>query len=134
MLHNKTKTTNRVKRSRSRKLRVQCSFFFFQAEDGIRDYKVTGVQTCALPISHDRVDPSLVNTLNQQIQLLPDPLKQLFLFDPVGFIASGNLSPQLRALLQGIQPSNTQASLSAQFQIGKRISFSPTIGYYHQDQ
>src|SRR2546426_10457302 len=27
--------------------------FFFQAEDGIRDYKVTGVQTCALPISHD---------------------------------------------------------------------------------
>src|SRR5205807_3990182 len=27
-----------------------CLFFFFQAEDGIRDYKVTGVQTCALPI------------------------------------------------------------------------------------
>src|ERR1039457_1762014 len=27
-------------------------FFFFQAEDGIRDYKVTGVQTCALPICH----------------------------------------------------------------------------------
>src|SRR6266850_7265637 len=28
-------------------------FFFFQAEDGIRDYKVTGVQTCALPISRE---------------------------------------------------------------------------------
>src|SRR5690349_25167006 len=27
------------------------SFFFFQAEDGIRDLYVTGVQTCALPIS-----------------------------------------------------------------------------------
>src|SRR5256884_4127837 len=27
------------------------SFFFFQAEDGIRDVAVTGVQTCALPIS-----------------------------------------------------------------------------------
>src|SRR3989442_9909399 len=26
-------------------------FFFFQAEDGIRDADVTGVQTCALPIS-----------------------------------------------------------------------------------
>src|SRR5690606_7424397 len=26
-------------------------FFFFQAEDGIRDFHVTGVQTCALPIS-----------------------------------------------------------------------------------
>src|SRR5688500_19671024 len=30
---------------------VSNHFFFFQAEDGIRDYKVTGVQTCALPIS-----------------------------------------------------------------------------------
>src|SRR2546426_2639062 len=30
---------------------VVSGFFFFQAEDGIRDYKVTGVQTCALPIS-----------------------------------------------------------------------------------
>src|SRR2546426_4584636 len=29
---------------------VQTCAFFFQAEDGIRDYKVTGVQTCALPI------------------------------------------------------------------------------------
>src|SRR5437763_11992452 len=27
-----------------------CFFFFFQAEDGIRDTSVTGVQTCALPI------------------------------------------------------------------------------------
>src|SRR5256886_3863003 len=41
-------------------------FFFFQAEDGIRDLTVTGVQTCALPISvlariskkwNDRCDP-----------------------------------------------------------------------------
>src|SRR5256884_1117920 len=29
-------------------------FFFFQAEDGIRDVAVTGVQTCALPISYCR--------------------------------------------------------------------------------
>src|SRR5260370_32593930 len=29
-------------------------FFFFQAEDGIRDSSVTGVQTCALPISKQR--------------------------------------------------------------------------------
>src|SRR5207244_9842535 len=28
----------------------ECAFFFFQAEDGIRDDLVTGVQTCALPI------------------------------------------------------------------------------------
>src|SRR5207253_4745009 len=30
---------------------MMCLFFFFQAEDGIRDGHVTGVQTCALPIS-----------------------------------------------------------------------------------
>src|SRR5256885_16321939 len=35
-----------------RRSQEDCStvFCFFQAEDGIRDYKVTGVQTCALPI------------------------------------------------------------------------------------
>src|SRR5207237_3451855 len=31
------------------------SLFFFQAEDGIRDSSVTGVQTCALPISADEL-------------------------------------------------------------------------------
>src|SRR2546427_8604215 len=34
---------------------VDSVFFFFQAEDGIRDLTVTGVQTCALPISIDQV-------------------------------------------------------------------------------
>ena len=34
-------------------------FFFFQAEDGIRDYKVTGVQTCALPICQGRIELEL---------------------------------------------------------------------------
>src|SRR5205085_8075883 len=33
-------------------------FFFFQAEDGIRDLTVTGVQTCALPIFHTLGDRS----------------------------------------------------------------------------
>src|SRR5205807_2776757 len=32
--------------------------FFFQAEDGIRDYKVTGVQTCALPICGEQDEAS----------------------------------------------------------------------------
>src|SRR5437879_10212301 len=33
------------------RLSIISYFFFFQAEDGIRDTSVTGVQTCALPIS-----------------------------------------------------------------------------------
>src|SRR5256885_2600048 len=45
---------SRGDRSRGNRVtRVFC--FFFQAEDGIRDYKVTGVQTCALPISVDMI-------------------------------------------------------------------------------
>src|SRR5260221_7942964 len=32
-------------------------FFFFQAEDGIRDHCVIGVQTCALPIYHRQYQP-----------------------------------------------------------------------------
>src|SRR5262249_39645722 len=44
---------------------VQCSgFFFFQAEDGIRDWSVTGVQTCALPIL--RLLPRLIDPAGQK--------------------------------------------------------------------
>src|SRR5947209_16840417 len=35
--------------------------FFFQAEDGIRDIGVTGVQTCALPISSMALAPILID-------------------------------------------------------------------------
>ena len=36
--------------------------FFFQAEDGIRDYDVTGVQTCALPISVHKQENDVLGT------------------------------------------------------------------------
>src|SRR5688572_21074944 len=40
-------------------------FFFFQAEDGIRDLTVTGVQTCALPIFIPALLPGFVGGLKQ---------------------------------------------------------------------
>src|SRR5439155_7137079 len=45
---------------------IYCSiyFFFFQAEDGIRDGHVTGVQTCALPIFQD-LDARIVLTVER---------------------------------------------------------------------
>src|SRR5256884_4966043 len=51
-------------------LHVACItiFFFFQAEDGIRDVAVTGVQTCALPISFDAND-HLILIANRHFQL-----------------------------------------------------------------
>src|SRR5947209_10053174 len=42
--------------------------FFFQAEDGIRDIGVTGVQTCALPISE--LDPQLAEMLRPKVERL----------------------------------------------------------------
>ena len=43
-------------------------FFFFQAEDGIRDWSVTGVQTCALPIYHlGQLSPDVTHNLLTQI-------------------------------------------------------------------
>src|SRR6266852_8659630 len=46
------------------------SFFFFQAEDGIRDATVTGVQTCALPIYARGEILELKTTLNTMVDQL----------------------------------------------------------------
>src|SRR5256885_2669552 len=43
-------------------------FFFFQAEDGIRDYKVTGVQTCALPIWRHAVEGEALPDVPRRFQ------------------------------------------------------------------
>src|SRR5256886_15874378 len=47
---------------------IFCLFFFFQAEDGIRDLTVTGVQTCALPISSDAMSAAIMNVGSGVIQ------------------------------------------------------------------
>src|SRR2546429_2989499 len=50
-------------------------FFFFQAEDGIRDVAVTGVQTCALPISS--FTPTLQpDTARLPVQSVPVTIRQ----------------------------------------------------------
>src|SRR5436309_4938530 len=87
-------------------------FFFFQAEDGIRDFHVTGVQTCALPISG-----SLAHELNQPLGIIlsnaqaaqhmlagdaPDiPELREILADIVGEnLRAGEVITRLRALLK----------------------------------
>src|SRR2546426_5920064 len=60
-------------------------FFFFQAEDGIRDYKVTGVQTCALPIYGSEFNP-----LKPQVtSLLEDWVDQMATLFPSPFVHVG---------------------------------------------
>src|SRR5205807_3228987 len=43
---------------------------FVQAEDGIRDYKVTGVQTCALPISIDALGRAMRDSDPHEVELV----------------------------------------------------------------
>src|SRR6266481_9419555 len=49
-------------------------FFFFQAEDGIRDGTVTGVQTCALPISGLGQEPGTRAFIRELVRRCPVPL------------------------------------------------------------
>ena len=51
--------------------RLVYSSFFFQAEDGIRDTSVTGVQTCALPISFDGNSVPIHNEKTTKFSILP---------------------------------------------------------------
>src|SRR5690606_39647798 len=48
-------------------------FFFFQAEDGIRDFHVTGVQTCALPILPES---DTLATSQQVLRTCPDSTRK----------------------------------------------------------
>src|SRR3712207_7006586 len=67
---------------------IECCFFFFffQAEDGIRDIGVTGVQTCALPIS--RVRPSVPMPLKKTLLTLA-ALAALLALAPASALAQG---------------------------------------------
>src|SRR2546422_6598807 len=78
-------------------------FFFFQAEDGIRDVAVTGVQTCALPISSVDGPPDSLLTLVERL------VRQLLATE----VASGGRDlvalttsslPALQAYLRGRAP------------------------------
>src|SRR2546430_13042540 len=69
------RSANRPPRKWSRRNCLVDTFFFFQAEDGIRDLTVTGVQTCALPILFLPTSPysaasgsSPIPTLSRTIQ------------------------------------------------------------------
>src|SRR5262249_56999539 len=52
-----------------------CLFFFFQAEDGIRYWSVTGVQTCALPISQAVVSDLLRVGMPPPVKIADDGLR-----------------------------------------------------------
>src|SRR5256884_2352615 len=90
-------------------------FFFFQAEDGIRDVAVTGVQTCALPISF--VSANFI--LNLDVQVLgPDgaPLKSaavVTLYASSGLPISTATTKGTRALFTQLAPGQYYIEVEA---------------------
>src|SRR5258706_914981 len=56
-------------------LEKEAFFFFFQAEDGIRDWSLTGVQTCALPIRSEEHTSELKSLTNIVCRLLLEKTK-----------------------------------------------------------
>src|SRR5215467_15202631 len=80
--------------------RMSDVYFFFQAEDGIRDYKVTGVQTCALPICFEVVRsqwrPSELFLLDRNGEVIHeqrvDPRRRR-----LEWVALADISPALRS-------------------------------------
>src|SRR5436309_2148730 len=69
-------------------------FFFFQAEDGIRDFHVTGVQTCALPILlvADRLAglPLRHRFPARRVGQEPRDVEAVFVHDPAGNVGDGD--------------------------------------------
>src|SRR5690606_41200941 len=72
---------------------------FFQAEDGIRDFHVTGVQTCALPIyfrRHDSLQPRLARVLSPDASPCSAP--------PYPYPCPGDTAPQAEPACRGRPP------------------------------
>src|SRR5829696_6239480 len=94
-------------------------FFFFQAEDGIRDWSVTGVQTCALPIfAEDDWEgwAMITERLGSRVQLVGD---DLFVTNP-------------KILARGIQEGIANSILIKVYQIGTLTETFETIDLAHK--
>src|SRR5699024_2410306 len=89
-------------------LLISVFFFFFQAEDGIRDRNVTGVQTCALPIylfvvrtAGHVVDTTVTGSIEFGVDLLHTPLVVV-----LGHHGCGAVGAAADALATGSLPNN----------------------------
>src|SRR2546430_7914082 len=77
-------------------------FFFFQAEDGIRDLTVTGVQTCALPIFTLVFETSLLRIIPIYCKPLFGLLLSVCVVAPAAGQATDSLSVARRIVAAGI--------------------------------
>jgi hypothetical protein len=102
--------------------------------------------TLSLSFGHNESDPSMAQRISGRLGLLPLALQQAFLADPIGFLNSGNLPADVRAILENSNPTGTYFNVNGQFQVtpklvvapnfafsstsdGDKSSWSPTFGY-----
>lgn len=81
----------------------------------------------SLAFEHDETNPSLVSKLQSELSLLSPALQALFLSDPVAFVNSSSLPPEIRALLEAQQPIGNSVSAGGQFHAGRRLEFGPSV-------
>src|SRR5256885_3450523 len=83
--------------------------FFFQAEDGIRDYKVTGVQTCALPICNELDNHTIGRLVEANGAILAATSQGLYRHSTAPATFSDAWTPVLR---EGVAPLPSACSQS----------------------
>ena len=104
-----------------------------EAHLSIRDVLTLPLRFGSLSVGaeHVRSDPSTAARLASQLQLLTPQLREQFLLDPAAFASSPNLPTEIRLLVNNLQPSNTEAFVSAQIRVGRRLSLSPSFHFHH---
>ena len=86
-----------------------------------------------LGVEHDRVQPSLVTKLSQELNLLSPFLQSEFQANPTAFIDSSNFPPEIKALLAAEQPTGTTFTAAANVAIGAKLRFNPNFSLTYSD-
>ncbi len=82
--------------------------------------------TLSVGFEQNKTNPSLVEKLESELSLLSPALQSLFLADPVAFVNSSELPPEVRALLNAEVPIGTSISVAGQFHMWHGLEFSPS--------
>ena len=88
-------------------------------------------QTFLFGVEHDRVNPSLIAKLRQEISLLSPALQAEFLANPTAFVDSTNFPPEVKAILAAEQPMGTTLTASSVLAIGSKLRLSPNVSVTH---
>jgi len=88
-------------------------------------------QVLLLGIEHDRVQPSLVSKLNQELGLLSPALQAEFQSNLSAFVDSSNFPPEVKAILAAEQPTGTIFQPQASISVGTRLHVSPNFSVTH---